>query len=530
MAKGKKTGGRDFQPGHKFSKGRPRGKLIPLEVREIRGEAKVELEALIIEMMGMTEEELNGIAGGPTATMAEKMIASVIIKTINRGDVFRFAFLLDRIIGKPEAAILPPTVVAPTDGGGVIDVEAKMTFEQFCENAGYPQPFLKQLEMKEFVFDNPKQDPRLILGARGYGKTDYITILGVAYQIYLNSHEDTTLIVTKSRDRNASILSEIRTACEKNGVTFERANASRLRVEGLIGKDDSVSAVTIKSVSLRGRHPKRVILDDPVTPDDNSEATRKQVKRIYDEIVKLTKNVSIIGQPVHKLDLYQNLRPLVQKMEVPYGSIPELDADLEAQRMAGVDEASIQASYFLNIVSDGATPFENIKYIDEMPIEPGKNTVAFIDPAFGGTDYTAITIMCGYMQGVAVVGFAWQRSWEHCLDEIVELCERYNVGRMAFETNKTGEQPLDVIRTALKVRNLRLGLVGIWSNTNKHSRIMAAGTYAHLIHLCKKSNQAYTDQTKQYEQGAKNDDAPDSLASCMTWLGLIRGKENKGDR
>lgn len=406
----------------------------------------------------------------------------------------------------------------------------KISFEQFCENAGYPQPFLKQLEMKEFVFDNPKQDPRLILGARGYGKTDYITILGVAYQIYLNPHDDTTLIVTKSRDRNASILSEIRTACEKNGVTFERANASRLRVEGLIGKDDSVSAVTIKSVSLRGRHPKRVILDDPVTPDDKSEATRKQVKRIYDEIVKLTKNVSIIGQPVHKLDLYQNLRPLVQKMEVPYGSIPELDADLEAQRMAGVDEASIQASYFLNIVSDGSTPFENIKYIDEMPIEPGKNTVAFIDPAFGGTDYTAITIMCGYMQGVAVVGFAWQRSWEHCLDEIVELCERYNVGRMAFETNKTGEQPLDVIRTALKVRNLRLGLVGIWSNTNKHSRIMAAGTYAHLIHLCKRSNQAYTDQTIQYEQGAKNDDAPDSLASCMTWLGLIRGKENKGER
>lgn len=406
----------------------------------------------------------------------------------------------------------------------------KISFEQFCENAGYPQPFPKQLEMKEFVFDNPKQDPRLILGARGYGKTDYITILGVAYQIYLNPHEDTTLIVTKSRDRNASILSEIRAACEKNGVTFERANASRLRVEGLIGKDDSVSAVTIKSVSLRGRHPKRVILDDPVTPDDNSEATRKQVKRIYDEIVKLTKNVSIIGQPVHKLDLYQNLRPLVQKMEVPYGSIPELDADLEAQRMAGVDEASIQASYFLNIVSDGATPFENIKYIDEMPIEPGKNTVAFIDPAFGGTDYTAITIMCGYMQGVAVVGFAWQRSWEHCLDEIVELCERYNVGRMAFETNKTGEQPLDVIRTALKVRNLRIGVVGIWSNTNKHSRIMAAGTYAHLIHLCKKSNQAYTDQTIQYEQGAKNDDAPDSLASCMSWLGLIRGKENKGDR
>ena len=67
----------------------------------------------------------------------------------------------------------------------------------------------------------------------------------------------------------------------------------------------------------------------------------------------------------------------------------------------------------------------------------------------------------------------------------------------------------------------------ITSNTNKHSRIMAAGAFAPLIHLSKESDKIYLDQTVRYEYGCKNDDAPDSLASGMKWIGLIKGKENE---
>lgn len=393
----------------------------------------------------------------------------------------------------------------------------KKSFEEFCETANYPKAYPKQKEIIDFCIQETVT--RLLLGARGYGKTDYGVILGLAYEIYLNPKTPKTLIITKSRERNSAMLAEIRSACEKNGVVFEKANATCVRTKGLMGKDHSVSAVTIKTVSLRGRHPIRIIMDDPVTEDDTSDATRLLVEKKYNEVMKLCQNVLVIGQPAHKYDLYAKLRGIIKKLEVPHGSIPELDHDLEAQRLAGVDEASIQASYFLKILSEGTTPFDNIKYMNMFPT--GDSSVAFIDPSHEGGDYTAISIFKSHMQGIAVVGFVYKKAWNHCLDEMAPLMTKYNVKRLCFETNALGDQPLDILRTIFK----DVGVVGRKSNNNKHSRIMAAGTYAHLIHISKESDKKYIDHVVQYEYKAKFDDAPDSLATGLEWIGLIRGKK-----
>jgi hypothetical protein len=391
----------------------------------------------------------------------------------------------------------------------------KRSFEDFCIKADYPKPFPKQIEMMDFAITETVT--RLLLGARGYGKTDYLTILGTAYDIYLNPEHATNLIITKSKERNASMLREIQQACMKNGVVFDRANATHLRARGLHGKDHSVSAVTIKTVTLRGRHPKRVIMDDPVTEDDVSEATRHHVKRVYNEVMKLTQNVIIIGQPAHQYDLYAELRGIVRTLEVPHGSIRELDHDLEAQRLAGVSEASISASYMLKVLTEGTTPFNGVRYLDVFPT--GSSAVAFIDPSEGG-DYTAVSILKAHMDGVAVVGYVYKRAWNHCLDEIAKHFQTYGVKKLAFETNTTGDQPIDMLRALFS----GVGVVGRRSNSNKHSRIMAAGAYAHLIHLSKQSDRTYLDHVVKYEYKSKYDDAPDSLASCLEWIGLIRGK------
>lgn len=389
------------------------------------------------------------------------------------------------------------------------------SFEEFCTIASYNAPYPKQVEMRKFGIDS--QGSRMILGSRGYGKTDYVVILGVAYKLYLNQ-AFTVLLVTKSRERNAAMLKEISNACKANGMAFEKENSNSLRVAGLKGKDHSVSAVTIKTVTLRGRHPKLVIMDDPVTEDDVSEATRMHVKRVYNEINKLCPDILIIGQPAHKYDLYADLRGLLKTMEVPHGTIPELDHDLEAQRLAGVDEASIQASYFLKVMSEGTTPFDNVKYIDKFPI--GDTAVAFIDPSFEGGDYTAMSIIHAYGQGVAVVGFTFKKAWNHCLDEIAPILTRFKVKKLCFETNSLGDQPLEILRKIF----VNVGVQGRKSNTNKHSRIMAAGSFAHMIHLSRESDKIYLDQVVKYEYNANNDDAPDSLASCLQWIGLVRGK------
>lgn len=431
------------------------------------------------------------------------------------------AIYLDKKLFPTERPDLPTPPETPQNQ----KTDSKLfTFEQFCINAGYPEPFDKQVEAYDFCMT--EGEPRLLLGARGYGKTDYITILGVAYKVYIDYMENpekpsySVLIITKSKSRNTAIIEEIAKALGANGVELDKENASLVRVKGLIGKDHSIEAITIKT-SMRGRHPKMTVLDDPVTEEDVSEAMRKLVKRKYNEILKLCSNVVVIGQPAHKFDLYAELRPLVKRLELPFGSIPELDHDLEAQRLAGVDEASIQASYYLQIVNEGTIPFAGVKWLDKFPA--GDGAVAFIDPSHEGGDYTALSILKGYFDGIAVKGKVWKMAWNHCLDDMTKVLISSGVRKVAFETNALGDQPIIMLRQALSAAGI--GVIGLRSNTNKHSRIMAAGAYAHLIHLSKDSDKIYTEQVTQYEYKAKHDDAPDSLASCMRWVGLIRGKE-----
>jgi hypothetical protein len=390
-----------------------------------------------------------------------------------------------------------------------------MSFEEFCNNASYPKPYPKQSEMRDYAFSNT--EPTLILGSRGYGKTDYITICGVAYEIFKDP-QFSCLLVTKSDDRNKAILGEVETVCKLNGIDFEIANAHNLRLAEKLGKDHNYSALTVRAKGFRGRHPNRIIMDDPITPDDTSEAERSRVKKAYDECYKLTSAITIIGQPVHADDLYMELRPVLKnKLEIPYGNIPELDPDLEAQRLAGVSEESIQASYFLNIELSTDRPFQNIKDIDRFPT--GKGAIAWIDPSFEGGDYTAISILTGHFDGVAVVGFVWKKSWDNCIDDIYKRCKQFNVGRLAFECNNLGNTPINILRQTFE----GIGIVKKYTKVNKHAKIINAGVYAHLIHISRESDKQYVDQVKKYEYNVKHDDAPDSLASILLWLGLIKG-------
>lgn len=432
------------------------------------------------------------------------------------------AIFLDKKLFPEDHLPPPPENPQPTADVCAIG-SGKLTFNEFCNKAGYFTPYPKQNEMRSFCFE--ETITRLLLGARGYGKTDFCTIMGTAYDLYLaytsgfDLDQHTTLIITKSKSRNTAIVNEIAEALQKNGVKLDKANASVIRVAGLIGQDHSVEAITIKS-SMRGRHPKRIIMDDPVTDEDVSEAMRTLVKRKYNEAMKLSSNVCIIGQPAHQHDLYSELRGIVKTLEVPHGTIPELDADLEAMIIAGVDKDTIEMSYKLRVPVSGSAAFANIKYIDQMP---AGDAVAFIDPS-DGNNHTSVTILKGYFSGVAVQGYTWKKAWYHTLDDMIPLLVKAGVRKLCFETNKHGAQPLDQLRAIPLIKENKIIIEGAYSDTNKHACIMAAGSWAHLIHLSKQSDPTYTKLVVQYEYGAKIDDPPDSLARCMEWCGLIKGK------
>lgn len=505
---GKKTK-TSFKPGQS---GNPTGRpLIPQDIKAARAMNQIELERILNHCAFLTMPEIKKLTKSTEAPAALVGAAKIVEKMGKYGDIWAYNFVLDRLIGRVREAeprdVTPPLIAPPV----------KKTFSEFCTTAGYPVPYPKQVEM--FDFASTPTEPRLILGARGYGKTDYVTILGDAYEIYMDETlEHSILIITDSKNRNTAIINEIAKALTLNGVELEKENASLVRVKGKIGKDHSVEALTIRS-SFRGRHPKKIRMDDPVTETSVSPAQRELIQRKYNEAFKLCSDICVIGQPVHAQDLYAKLRPLLKVLEIPWGTIPELDHDLEAQRLAGVDEKSISASYHLKILSDGSMPFEKINYIDKFP---AGDSVAFLDPSHKGKDTSALSIFKQHFQGVAVVGFAAHRAWNHWADFIVTKLKAHGVKKLCIECNGLGDQPVLLFRQLLSGSGI--GVVGMDSTDNKHARIMAAGTFAHLIHLSKESDRAYTDQVIQYEYGAEPDDAPDSLASGLKWVGLIRGK------
>lgn len=102
MATGKKTGGKDFEPGQPGGPGRP---PMPLDVKEARKLNQVELHRTLNEFLHCTREKLKERVNSPDATVFEICLGSIIKNAIDRGDQNRLNFLLDRLVGKSKESI-----------------------------------------------------------------------------------------------------------------------------------------------------------------------------------------------------------------------------------------------------------------------------------------------------------------------------------------------------------------------------------------------------------------------------------------
>lgn len=400
---------------------------------------------------------------------------------------------------------------------GFEETQAENTdFVKMCELAGYFTPYPKQVEMKDFCFSYDQEVVRMILGARKYGKTDYITIMGSVEKLRNNPNYK-ILLITKENGRGTEIVSEVREILKRLGCQFKNKAKKSIRLAGAIGKEPNLISLTVRSKGVRGRHPDLVIMEDPITPDDVSETERKRVKKMYDEVIKLTHNIVVIGQPVHKLDLYQTLREIVPTLTVPYGSIPELDADLDAERAAGVDEFSIQASYYLNIMDSQSLPFGGIKEVNFAATQ----NIAWIDPSHKGKDYTAIVLGGRNLSDFILTGFCFKKAWYDCLPEIEYIYKNFPVYHFVVETNGLGELPL------IEFKKIDMPAVGFNTTQNKYAKILNAAAFCNDLKLSKlaglppeftEAQQIFIEQTKNYEYNSEHDDAPDAAASLISYI------------
>lgn len=102
MAKGFKTGGKDFPKGNSMSPGRP---PIVEEMRQFQQLNQVTLKKILSELIAYTPDQLRAKIADPTATVFELAIASVIKQAVQKGDNTRINFLLDRIVGRTKEVI-----------------------------------------------------------------------------------------------------------------------------------------------------------------------------------------------------------------------------------------------------------------------------------------------------------------------------------------------------------------------------------------------------------------------------------------
>ncbi len=414
-----------------------------------------------------------------------------------------------------------------------------VSFEQFVERANFPKPFPKQIEMVNF---SNQPGIKLLLAARKYGKTDYLTILNTAYKMKTVPNFS-CMIITKEESRGRAITRTIKQACIDNDVEFDVKASDELRVKGQFGKEASVIACPVGGTNYRGHHVDCIILDDPVVPaDKTSPASRQRVIDLYNELVNLSSNILVIGQPVHRTDLYSVLKESsldsdkVKCMEVPHGSIPELDTDLNLLRQQGVSEEAIGANYLLKLRSEGILPFYDCNIsMDDKVFNPLNDDFAkyktemWIDPAKRetGRDYTAIAIAKITPDTVYCLGFAWKKPYNDLLEEIGYLDKRYQItrnrGRIYFEMNGLADDSM--------IRLKEWGIEAVPFNTkeNKEKKISAMTYIAENIELCKftgdeleyiSPNKDFIKLFKEYEYGA-TDDPVDALASYLLEKGGI---------
>lgn len=105
MAKGRKTGGRDFTKGHSLTPPGPGRPAVTPELKALRQINATELARILNALSTASIAELAEMSKDPTRSVLEMTIISIWKKAYEKGDQQRVNFILDRLVGKPKEMI-----------------------------------------------------------------------------------------------------------------------------------------------------------------------------------------------------------------------------------------------------------------------------------------------------------------------------------------------------------------------------------------------------------------------------------------
>lgn len=273
--------------------------------------------------------------------------------------------------------------------------------------------------------------------------------------------------------------------------------------------------------SITGKHADLVITDDICNVTDRiSKAERDRTKIQYQELQNIRNRggrIINLGTKWHKDDVFS----LMDNIHVYDYKQTGLITEEKARELRDSMTAALFAcNYELKIIADDDLIFVSPRVGgDPAMVEQG---IVHIDAAYGGEDYTAMTI-CRKKDGVYyVLGKLWHQAVDEVEDEIIDLRKKYNCGKVFCEDNadkgylakslrKKGERVVTYHEAENKYMKIVTNLKPEWKNV-----VFVTGT-----------DPEYIDQVCDYNEDADHDDAPDSLASVVRQL--LKKKDSEID-
>lgn len=267
--------------------------------------------------------------------------------------------------------------------------------------------------------------------------------------------------------------------------------------------------------SLTGKHFDFIFTDDIVNVQDRiSKAERERTKVVYQELQNIKNRGGKIfnsGTPWHINDAF-SLMPEAEKYDCYNEDIKKIISAQELEQIKSKMLPSLfAANYELrHIASENVIFFDPTIGGDPAKVEQGD---AHIDAAYGGDDYTAYTLIRKTGGKYYVLGKIWHKHIDDCLDEIMQLQEMFNVGRISCEDN--GDK--GYLGKELRKRGARTAVYH--EGQNKFIKITSYLKFAWQdIIFVQGTDQEYINQICDYTEDAEHDDAPDSLASMIRKL------------
>ncbi len=152
-------------------------------------------------------------------------------------------------------------------------------------------------------------------------------------------------------------------------------------------------------------------------------------------------------------------------------------------------------------------------------VPEGLPLIAYIDPAMGGDDYTALTIGTISEGKIYIVaGYCWKKQIDETYDIAEYLCNGFNVRTLIVEANQAQ------IAIAYEFNRRGLNVKTVYQFKNKHFRIVHFGKryWDHIYFndemLNTDDGREYMEQLLTYSELSKHDDVPDSLSGLVQYF------------